>query len=158
VAKNATVVSVQVLGKNGQGTVSSLLTGLQWVVKDAKKHGKKSLVNMSLGIPSIAPSADTLDQAITAAAKGGLPIIVAAGNSARYLCSAKDQVASDHADPPLLSCDIVMHAMLSLLVTLMSTRWLHLTRRTLWILEVAMGNASPSLPQVRLLTFLTKDP
>ncbi|KAI8334591.1 peptidase S8/S53 domain-containing protein [Chlamydoabsidia padenii] len=86
VAKNATIVSVQVLGKNGQGTVSSLLTGIQWVVKDAKKHTKKSLVNMSLGIPSIAPGADTLNQAITAAAKSGLPIIVAAGNSASDAC------------------------------------------------------------------------
>lgn len=54
---------------------------------------------MSLGIPSIAPSADTLDQAITAAAKGGLPIIVAAGNSARYVCSMKEQVSINRADP-----------------------------------------------------------
>ncbi|ORZ21983.1 peptidase S8/S53 domain-containing protein [Absidia repens] len=86
VAKNVTIVSVQVLKKNGEGSVSSLLSGVQWVVKDAKKHAKKSIVNMSLGIPSIAPSADTLDQAITAAAKGGLPIIVASGNSASDAC------------------------------------------------------------------------
>jgi subtilisin family serine protease len=83
VAKNVTLVSVQVLSKNGKGSVSSLLSGIQWVVEDAKKHAKKSIVNMSLGIPSIAPSANTLDQAITSAAKGGLPIIVASGNSAR---------------------------------------------------------------------------
>ncbi|CAO3595602.1 unnamed protein product [Absidia cylindrospora] len=86
VAKNVTIVSVQVLKKNGEGSVSSLLSGVQWVVKDAKKHAKKSIVNMSLGIPSIAPSANTLDQAITAAAKGGLPIIVASGNSASDAC------------------------------------------------------------------------
>lgn len=86
VAKNVTIVSVQVLKKNGQGSVSSLLSGVQWVTKDAKKYAKKAIVNMSLGVPSMAPSADTLNQAITAAAKGGLPIIVAAGNSASDAC------------------------------------------------------------------------
>ncbi|KAI8086654.1 peptidase S8/S53 domain-containing protein [Halteromyces radiatus] len=86
VAKNVTMVSVQVLKKNGQGSVSSLLSGIQWAAKDAKKYPKKSIVNMSLGVSSLAPSANTLNDAITAAAKGGLPIIVAAGNSGTDAC------------------------------------------------------------------------
>ncbi|KAI8331960.1 peptidase S8/S53 domain-containing protein [Chlamydoabsidia padenii] len=86
VAKNVDLVSVQVLAKNGRGAVSSLLSGIQWVTQDAMKYPKKSIVNMSLGIPSIAPSANTLDQAITAAAQSGLPIIVAAGNTASDAC------------------------------------------------------------------------
>lgn len=38
---------------------------------------------MSLGVPKMAPSADLLDKAVTAAINGGLPIIAAAGNSGR---------------------------------------------------------------------------
>ncbi|ORX62828.1 subtilisin-like protein [Hesseltinella vesiculosa] len=86
VAKNASLVSVRVLDKNGEGSVSDVLSGLQWAVKDAKKYKGKALINLSLGIDAIAPQANVLDKAATAAVKAGIPIFAAAGNSASDAC------------------------------------------------------------------------
>ncbi|CAO3646041.1 unnamed protein product [Cunninghamella echinulata] len=86
VAKKANIISVRVLDKEGSGTMADVLDGLQWAVKDAKASGKKSLVNMSLGVAK-SPDLDSFDQALTAAVEGGLPIVVAAGNSADDACN-----------------------------------------------------------------------
>ncbi|KAI8066543.1 peptidase S8/S53 domain-containing protein [Gongronella butleri] len=86
VAKNVSLISVRVLKKNGDGAVSNVLSGLQWAVKDAKKHKNKALINLSLGINNIAPQADVLNKAVTAAVKAGIPVIAAAGNMASDAC------------------------------------------------------------------------
>ncbi|KAG1499118.1 hypothetical protein G6F47_003968 [Rhizopus delemar] len=81
VAKKANLVAVQVLDDTGYGAISSILSGLQWVVSNSKKG--RSVVNMSLGmktagIPSSTLSA--LDEAIDAVVASGIPVFVAAGN------------------------------------------------------------------------------
>ncbi|KAJ0143122.1 Alkaline protease 1, partial [Colletotrichum tanaceti] len=61
-----------------QGSTSSILTGLDWAVKDIVSKGaqKKSVVNMSLSALNNA----ALDNAVLAAYRQGVLTIVAAGN------------------------------------------------------------------------------
>jgi hypothetical protein len=54
------LVSVQVLDKNGKGTMSNLIAGLDWVAKHAKRG--KSVVNLSLGVAKDTPGAKALNQ------------------------------------------------------------------------------------------------
>ena len=65
----------QVLDKNGDGSASGVLAGLEWVAS----HGKAGdVANLSLGgHPSVA-----LDAAVTAVARQGIQITLAAGTSA----------------------------------------------------------------------------
>ncbi|KAI9303047.1 peptidase S8/S53 domain-containing protein [Cunninghamella echinulata] len=86
VAKKAQIVSVRVLDKSGSGSMTDVLDGLQWAVQHSKTTGKRSLVNMSLGVRKSSGLA-SFDDAITAAVNGGLPIVVAAGNSADNACN-----------------------------------------------------------------------
>lgn len=53
VAKAATLVAVKILDKNGSGSMSGIVAGLNWVVSDARARGilKKTVVNMSVGGP-----------------------------------------------------------------------------------------------------------
>ncbi|KAK3313212.1 peptidase S8/S53 domain-containing protein [Apodospora peruviana] len=78
VAKKATLVAVKVADKNGAGTMSTLLAGINWVVADAKAKGvaKKAVVNMSVGGGYTA----SINAAVLAATNAGLTVVVAAGN------------------------------------------------------------------------------
>lgn len=87
VAKNVSLVSVQVLNAAGRGTVSNILGGLQWIMEKEKEKRRPVIINMSLGLPKTAPGASALDQAVTAAVEAGLPIITAAGNSGSDACN-----------------------------------------------------------------------
>ncbi|KAI9264774.1 peptidase S8/S53 domain-containing protein [Sporodiniella umbellata] len=81
VAKKANLVAVQVLDESGSGSVSSILSGLQWVASNNKKG--RSVVNMSLGMRTagVAPSAiAAMNDAIDAVVSTGVPVVVAAGN------------------------------------------------------------------------------
>lgn len=60
VAKQAKLVSVQVLDKNGKGSMSNLIAGLDWVAKHAKRGS--SIVNLSLGVAKTTPGANALNQ------------------------------------------------------------------------------------------------
>ncbi|CAO3696555.1 unnamed protein product [Umbelopsis ramanniana] len=85
VAKQAKLVSVQVLDKNGKGSMSNLIAGLDWVAKHAKRGS--SIVNLSLGVAKTTPGANALNQAVNALVKAGIPVFVAAGNSASDACN-----------------------------------------------------------------------
>ncbi|KAM7204232.1 Peptidase S8/S53 domain containing protein [Naviculisporaceae sp. PSN 640] len=82
VAKAATVVAVKILDKNGSGTMSGIVAGLNWVVSDARARGilRKTVVNMSVGGPYTA----SVNAAVKAATDLGLTIAVAAGNDNDY--------------------------------------------------------------------------
>ncbi|CAM1500611.1 Fc.00g097730.m01.CDS01 [Cosmosporella sp. VM-42] len=79
VAKACKVFAVKVLDKNGAGTMSGAIQGLQWAVNNARDRGvaKKAVVNMSLGGSYTA----ALNDAVQAATDAGLTVVVAAGNS-----------------------------------------------------------------------------
>lgn len=58
VARNSSLVSVKVLGCEGTGLVSQMISGLQWIVTDYTKRGKgKAVISASacalLSVPSI---------------------------------------------------------------------------------------------------------
>jgi len=87
VAKKATMVAVKVLRSDGSGSISDVLSGIEWVVKAHKrvregKEPQKSIISMSLG----GSKSQILDQAVKAAYKAGVHVIVAAGNDADNSC------------------------------------------------------------------------
>ena len=57
VAKSSTLVPVRVLDCNGAGSISTVLAGLDWVLDDNQRSGRRSVVNMSLGGPLFTDSA-----------------------------------------------------------------------------------------------------
>jgi cerevisin len=90
VAKQANVIAVKVLGSNGSGSMSDVISGVLYASKAAsdkaakaeaeyKKTGKKthkgSVANMSLG----GGKSPALDRAVNRAVDGGLHFAVAAG-------------------------------------------------------------------------------
>ncbi|KAF5567568.1 endopeptidase K [Fusarium phyllophilum] len=80
VAKGCSMYAVKVIDKDGIGTMSNILQGLQWAVNHAKSKGitKKSIINASLGGPYTKIGND----AVKAATDLGITIVVAAGNEA----------------------------------------------------------------------------
>ncbi|GAA1795684.1 S8 family peptidase [Luedemannella flava] len=81
VAKGVRLVGLKVLGCNGQGSTSGILSALDWVVR----HGQRpAVVNMSLGHSGADPA---LDRAIQKAIQTGFSVVVAAGNDAGNACS-----------------------------------------------------------------------
>lgn len=85
VAKNVELVGVRVLDCNGAGTVSSVVAGLDWIV--GQQGGDwipdgPSVVNMSLG----GGASDAMDAAVQTLIDLGIPVAVAAGNSAADAC------------------------------------------------------------------------
>ncbi|KAF5594882.1 endopeptidase K [Fusarium subglutinans] len=78
VAKGCTMYAVKVIDKDGVGTMSNILQGLQWAVNHTRSRGitKKSIINASLGGPYTKIGND----AVKAATDLGITIVVAAGN------------------------------------------------------------------------------
>jgi subtilisin len=73
VAPMAKLYAIKVLDKDGNGGFSDVIAGIEW----AASHGIK-VANMSLGADE---GSEALKRAVTAAAKAGLTIVAAAGNS-----------------------------------------------------------------------------
>ncbi|MER6198057.1 S8 family peptidase [Streptomyces sp. NPDC001586] len=83
VAKGVSLVGVKVADCRGSGSLSAILKGLDWVVKDAAKApGTPAVANMSMGgTPSHA-----LDAAVIRAVASGITFTVAAGNDGTDAC------------------------------------------------------------------------
>jgi subtilisin len=77
VASGATLVSLRVLGADGEGTLSSIIQALAYVNANAKAG---DVVNMSLGVDTVSR---TLDQQVQNTASRGIFIAIAAGNDAK---------------------------------------------------------------------------
>lgn len=90
VAKKANVIAVKVLGSNGSGSMSDVVSGVSWASKQAnakataaaaefastgKTKHKGSVANMSLG----GGKSPSLDDAVNRAVQNGLHFAVAAG-------------------------------------------------------------------------------
>ena len=83
VARQANLINVRVLDQNGQGSVGSVLAGLQWVVQNKSAYNIR-VINLSLGHPvGESYTTDPLCQAVEAAWKAGIVVVCAAGNSGR---------------------------------------------------------------------------
>lgn len=81
VAKNVNLVPIRILGCDGSGASSSVIAGLDWILKNGKKP---AVVNMSLG----GDASTSLDSAVENLFDNGYVMVVAAGNSNTDACSA----------------------------------------------------------------------
>lgn len=81
VAKKANIFGVKVLGDNRDGTYSSVIEGIQFVTKRARPG--KTVINMSLA----GAKAQSMEDALAAARKAGVVVVVAAGNNRQDACS-----------------------------------------------------------------------
>ncbi len=78
-AKGAKVFGVRVLDCAGSGSTESVIAGIDWVTKNAKKP---AVANMSLG----GGADDALDAAVKASVGAGITYAVAAGNESSDAC------------------------------------------------------------------------
>ncbi|PPQ72490.1 hypothetical protein CVT24_003253 [Panaeolus cyanescens] len=77
VAKAANLIAVKVLSDSGSGATSGIVSGLNWVLSQARASGRPSVVSMSLG----GSTATALDNAVASLTSAGIHVIAAAGNS-----------------------------------------------------------------------------
>ena len=86
VAKEATLVAVQVLGCDAEGFHSAVIAGMDWAVADAAMShpDKPAILSMSLGSPY---SSETGNAAIEAAREAGVVVVAAAGNDNEDACN-----------------------------------------------------------------------
>ncbi len=81
VAPDAKILNVKVLGKNGGGTMSSVIRGLDYVAQWHDSHPDVPIVvSMSLGTPYGNPSDPVCQKVNWLVREKGIPVIVAAGN------------------------------------------------------------------------------
>lgn len=81
-AKKALIVPIRVLNCQGSGTYSGIISGLNWIAKNAPKNSK-TVANMSLG----GGFSSTLNTAVTNLINSGVQVVVAAGNEATNACT-----------------------------------------------------------------------
>ncbi len=86
VAKSVSLRSVRVLDCANRGTVSGILGGVDWVMRNARRP---AVANLSLG----APYSPALNNAVTALTRSGVFAAVAAGNSNADACSSSPSSA-----------------------------------------------------------------
>lgn len=77
VAKNVHLIAVKVLTCQGSGSAAGVIAGIEWVAKEAKKRGKPSTANLSLGGGKYQP----INEAVRKLHASGVVTVVAAGNS-----------------------------------------------------------------------------
>jgi len=83
IAPKADLINVRVLNRQGGGTVSQVIAGLQWVMNNKNRYGIR-VVNMSLGHPvGESYKTDPLCQAVETVWKSGVVVVCAAGNEGR---------------------------------------------------------------------------
>ncbi|MGZ0145475.1 S8 family peptidase [Kribbella sp. WER1] len=80
-AKAAKLIAVRVLDCKGSGSTESVVAGIDWVTKNAKKP---AVANMSLG----GGADDALDAAVKASVAAGVTYAVAAGNDNADACQS----------------------------------------------------------------------
>ncbi len=77
VAPSAWLYAVKVLDKEGSGSLSTAIKGLDWAVKN-----KMKVANLSLGAFDFFPGSSPMCTAVANAVAAGITVVVAAGNSA----------------------------------------------------------------------------
>lgn len=80
VAKKATIHPVRVLGCEGSGSTSGVISGIEWVANNAQFP---AVANMSLGGSKL----QSINDAVAKAIKKGIVFVVAAGNSSSDACN-----------------------------------------------------------------------
>ena len=89
VAKSARIVPVRVLDRNGSGTTSGVIAGLNWVSTQISQGVTRAVVNMSLG----GGLSTTMNAAVESLVTKGVTVVVAAGNSTADACQSSPSSA-----------------------------------------------------------------
>ena len=83
-APNVNLINLRVLDQNGAGTDSEVIAAIQQAIALKSTYNIR-VINMSLGRPIFESyTLDPVDQAVEAAWKAGIVVVVAAGNNGRY--------------------------------------------------------------------------
>lgn len=77
VAKKINLISVKALDKTGSGSLSSIISGIEFAVNNKTQSNSKGVINLSIG----ALRSNVLNRAVEVAYDSGLVLIAAAGNS-----------------------------------------------------------------------------
>ncbi|MFX1512375.1 MAG: S8 family peptidase [Promethearchaeota archaeon] len=75
IAPGAELLIAKILDKNGQGTLSDVIAGIEWAVKN-----DADIINLSLGTSVTGDGTTATDMAVNRAVELGCTVIVAAGN------------------------------------------------------------------------------
>ncbi|CAH2350673.1 subtilase-type proteinase Rrt12p [[Candida] railenensis] len=89
-SKSVKIIEVKALNFMGSGTLSSIISSIEFCVNHRESSGLPGVANLSLG----APRNRALNRAINAAADTGLVIVVAAGNDNSDACGTSPASAS----------------------------------------------------------------
>jgi subtilisin family serine protease len=90
VCKHCKLIAVKVLGCDGVGSYSSVISGINWAMNHANSTQIPSVISMSLGGGYSA----ALNEAVAAAVNSGIVTVVAAGNSNDNACNYSPTSAS----------------------------------------------------------------
>ncbi len=91
VAKKVRLVGVRVLNCNGSGSVSGVVSGINWVANAGKNDGGPSVANMSLG----GGTSTSINNAVNSAVDQGIFFAVAAGNENTDACNRSPASAAN---------------------------------------------------------------
>jgi serine protease AprX len=80
VAPEASIVGVKVLDRNGSGSMTQIMEGIEWLI-DQRDNLNIQVANLSLGSTESSDGRDALSQVVNAAVDHGITVVVAAGNS-----------------------------------------------------------------------------
>lgn len=96
VAPGAALVGIKVLNKNGSGTTSGIISGIDWMIRNKNAYGIRA-GNMSLGSSGCSDGTDSLSSAVNNAVDNGIVMAVAAGNSGPNKCTVGSPAAAAKA-------------------------------------------------------------
>jgi Subtilase family/Fibronectin type III domain/Peptidase inhibitor I9 len=86
VAKRVRLFGVKVLDCQGGGTKTSVVDGVEWVIKNARKP---AVINMSLSSLKVGNTETALDKAVKKAIGEGIVVVAAAGNQGTDACARR---------------------------------------------------------------------
>jgi len=76
VAKQANIIAVKVMGDDGTGSGSDIISGIDFTVQAVVASSRPSVINLSV----TTPASDAIDDAVSNAVSLGVHVVVAAGN------------------------------------------------------------------------------
>lgn len=81
IAPNANIIGVKVMNKNGSGSTSDIVAGMQWILENKDRYNIR-IASISLGSdPDLKESEDPLVKGVNALWDAGIVVVAAAGNS-----------------------------------------------------------------------------
>jgi len=96
-AYEANLIGIKVLDKQGSGSLSNIIRGIYWCIKNKDKYNIR-VISMSLGATSVIKEQDDIiAKAVEDAEKAGITVVIAAGNSGPLKETIGTPGISEHA-------------------------------------------------------------